>query len=280
MEQLSLFRGRELKLTDKVSIKHHTFSDIEECGYDKYCKHMTDIVTEPVDVADILWFDGHVWYEDLKNPWDFFLQRAISNSTPKPVGFIDGDNLIYVEENCLFINEEMRDALNFFLGFKSEYIVLAITRDNTKQNVIYALNWSEKFELYTLEKDCFKFTEYHYNITKEYLRDINWFHPEYDFVHGGNKRAKKYILKQQYNQRNKKHKEIVTLESIVSSLVARGQAYSEVINYPIYVIYNQYYRLIKVDEYQNTLRALYGGCLDTKKNPIQWDKINWSSIIK
>ena len=35
MEQLSLFRGRELKLTDKVSIKHHTFSDIEECGYDK-----------------------------------------------------------------------------------------------------------------------------------------------------------------------------------------------------------------------------------------------------
>lgn len=280
MEQLSLFRGRELKLTDKVSIKHHTFSDIEECGYDKYCKYMTDIVTEPVDVADILWFDGHVWYEDLKNPWDFFLQRAISNSTPKPVGFIDGDNLIYVEENCLFVNEEMRDALNFFLGFKSEYIVLAITRDNTKQNVIYALNWSEKFELYTLEKDCFKFTEYHYNITKEYLRDINWFHPEYDFVHGGNKRAKKYILKQQYNQRNKKHKETVTLESIVSSLVARGQAYSEVINYPIYVIYNQYYRLIKVDEYQNTLRALYSGCLDTKKNPIQWDKINWSSIIK
>ena len=252
MEQLSLFRGRELKLTDKVSIKHYTFSDIEECGYDKYCKYITDIVTEPVDVADILWFDGHVWYEDLKNPWDFFLQRAISNSTPKPVGFIDGDNLIYVEENCLFINEEMRDALN----------------------------WSEKFELYTLEKDCFKFTEYHYNITKEYLRDINWFHPEYDFVHGGNKRAKKYILKQQYNQRNKKHKETVTLESIVSSLVARGQAYSEVINYPIYVIYNQYYRLIKVDEYQNTLRALYGGCLDTKKNPIQWDKINWSSIIK
>lgn len=280
MEQLSLFRGRSLKLTDEVSIKHHTLSDIDECGYDKYSKYMTDIVTEPVDVADILWFEGNVWYEDLKNPWDFFLQRAISGSVSKPVGFIDNENLIYVEEDCLFVNEEMRDALNFFLGFKSEYIVLAITRDGTKQNVIYALNWSEKFELYVLEKDCFKFTEYHYNITKEYLRDINWFHPEYDFVHGGNKRAKKYILKEQYKQRNKKHKETVTLESIASSLVARGQPYSEVINYPIYVVYNQYYRLVKVDEYQNTLRALYSGCLDTKKNPIQWDKINWSSIIK
>ena len=41
MEQLSLFRGRELKLTDKVSIKHYTFSDIEECGYDKYCKYIS-----------------------------------------------------------------------------------------------------------------------------------------------------------------------------------------------------------------------------------------------
>ena len=87
-------------------------------------------------------------------------------------------------------------------------------------------------------------------------------------------------LRNTFSNNNTKHKETVTLESIVSSLVARGQAYSEVINYPIYVIYNQYYRLIKVDEYQNTLRALYGGCLDTKKNPIQWDKINWSSIIK
>ena len=149
-----------------------------------------------------------------------------------------------------------------------------------KQNVIYALDWSEQFGLYILKKDCFKFTEYHYNIAKDYLRDINWFHPEYEFTHGGNKKAKKYILEYDYKKRKKSHRETVTLESIVSSLVARGQPYSEVINYPIYVVYNQYYRLVKVDEYQTTIHALYSGCLDTKKNPINWEKINWSSIIK
>lgn len=280
MEQLNLFCGRDLQLTDTVRIKHYTLSEISDYGYDKYSKHLTDIITEPVDIADILWFDGNVWYEDIKSNWEFFLQRAIINSKSKPVGFVEDDKLIYTEEDCLFLNEDMRDALNFFLDLKSEYIVLSITRDGSKQNVIYALNWSEEFGLYILEKDCFKFTEHFYNISKEYLKDINWFHPEYDFVHGGNKKAKKYILEQEYKKRKKKHKENVSLASIVSSLVARGQPYSEVINYPIYVVYNQYYRLFKVDEYQNTIRALYSGCLDTQKNPIHWDKINWSSIIK
>ena len=280
MEQLNLFLGDDLILTDTIRIKHTTLKDIKECGYDTYSKYMTDLVTEPVDVADVLWCEGKIWYEDIKSAWDFFLQRAISDSKPKPVGFIDDGELIYTEDECLFVNEEIRNALNYFLNLKCEYIILSITKDDTKQNVIYALDWSEKFGLYILKKDCFKFTEYHYNIAKDYLRDINWFHPEYEFTHGGNKKAKKYILEYDYKKRKKSHRETVTLESIVSSLVARGQPYSEVINYPIYVVYNQYYRLVKVDEYQNTIHALYSGCLDTKKNPINWEKINWSSIIK
>ena len=280
MEQLNLFLGDDLILTDTIRIKHTTLKDIKECGHDTYSKYITDLVTEPVDVADVLWCEGKIWYEDIKSAWDFFLQRAIFDSKPKPVGFIDDGELIYTEDECLFVNEEIRNALNYFLNLKCEYIILSITKDDTKQNVIYSLDWSEKFGLYILKKDCFKFTEYHYNIAKDYLRDINWFHPEYEFTHGGNKKAKKYILEYDYKKRKKKNRETVTLESIVSSLVARGQPYSEVINYPIYVVYNQYYRLVKVDEYQNTIHALYSGCLDTKKNPINWEKINWSSIIK
>lgn len=284
MEHLNLFCGDDLSLTEDVTIRHNTLLEIKKCGYDKYYKYMTDMVIEPVDVADVLWFEGNVWYEDIKSPWDFFLQRSIAESASKSVGFITDGKLIYVEDNCLFINEFMRDALNFFLGFDTEYIVLAITKDGTKQNVIYALKWSDEFNLYTLEKDCFKFTEIFYNITKEYLKDINWFHPkpepQYDFVHGGNKSAKKYILKQVYQQRKRKRGENVSLESIASSLVARGQRYKDVLDYPIYVVYNQYYRLVKIDEYNNTMQALYSGCLNTKEHPIQWDKINWSSIIK
>lgn len=280
MEQLNLFFGDDLILDNGLKMKHPTFKEVKNCGYDKYTKYLTDLVTEPVDIADVLWHDGKIWYEDIKSDWDFFLQRAIINSEPKPVGFVEDNKLIYTEEKCLFLNEEMRDALNYFFNLKCEYIILAITKNNVKQNIIYVLNWSDEFNLFILEKDCLKITEYFYNIFKDYLKDVNWFHPKYDFIHGGNKKAKKYILEQEYKKRKKKSKENVSLESIASSLVARGQPYSEVINYPIYMIYNQYYRLVKVDEYNNTMQALYSGCLDTKKNPIQWEKINWSSIIR
>ena len=36
---------------------------------------------------------------------------------------------------------------------------------------------------------------------------------------------------------------------------------------------------VKIEEYNNTMSALYAGGIDTKKNPINWDKINWSSVI-
>ena len=45
------------------------------------------------------------------------------------------------------------------------------------------------------------------------------------------------------------------------------------------MIYDLYRRLSKVDEYNGTMRALYSGCIDTKKNPINWDKVNWAAII-
>ena len=66
---------------------------------------------------------------------------------------------------------------------------------------------------------------------------------------------------------------------MVSSLVVKGQKYDDVLNYSIYLIYELYYRLRKVDEWNNTMMALSNGNIDTKKNPIKWEKIDWSSII-
>ena len=45
------------------------------------------------------------------------------------------------------------------------------------------------------------------------------------------------------------------------------------------MIYELYYRYIKIDDWKNTMQALHSGCIDTKKNPIEWEKINWSSVI-
>ena len=48
---------------------------------------------------------------------------------------------------------------------------------------------------------------------------------------------------------------------------------------PIYTIYNMYFRYNKINEYQDVLNKLNSGCIDTKKNPINWEKINWACSI-
>lgn len=91
------------------------------------------------------------------------------------------------------------------------------------------------------------------------------------------------LLEQEYRRRESREKNNrksnVDLGSLVSALIARGQPYKEIWDYPIYMIYDLYRRLSKVDEYNGTMRALYSGCIDTKKNPINWDKVNWAAII-
>ena len=77
MEQLNLFLGDDLILTDTIRIKHTTLKDIKECGYDTYSKYITDLVTEPVDVADVLWCEGKIWYEDIKRAWDFIQKMSV-----------------------------------------------------------------------------------------------------------------------------------------------------------------------------------------------------------
>lgn len=173
--------------------------------------------------------------------------------------------------------------MNFFLGLECEYIVFVVESSGTRQEIFQTVK--TQGENYILDKDTFRFTEHYYNELIQYLRQVNWFKPDYDFTHGGTKKAKKYILNERYKKRKhvdgRKDDEVtVDLSSIVSSLIARGQPYKDIFDYPIYVIYNLYHRLSKVDEYKNTMQALYSGCIDTKKNPINWNKINWSSIIE
>lgn len=281
LDNLSLLRGRNLKLTDDVFVIHPSLGDIEEIGYEKYSEYLFTLISTSLDVADILWFEMEIWYEDIKSEWDFFIQKSLSRDRFVTVKIIDSfGKLNRVEDNCLTIEPLYRDTLNFFLGLNGEYIVLEQQIDNVPQMVIYNIK-SDKYGDYYVDNKCFKFTNFFYEITTDFLKKINWITLEYDFVNGGNKRAKKYILKNNYNarKRNKEKKSNITLDSVVSSLITRQQDAVHIWDYSIYLVYSVYYRLVKIDEYKNTVNALYSGCIDTKKNPINWEKINWSSII-
>ena len=279
MDELSLLRGKKLYLTDQVQVLHPTLGNIEEIGHEKYLEYLSAIISTSIDVADILWVEMKIWYEDIKSEWDFFLQKCISNNKRSDIKIFDNNRLLKIESNCAIINEIYRDAFNFFFGLNGEYVLLQYINNDIKQFIICNAK-TDKCGGYFIDSSSFKFTQYFYEISSKYLRDINWIKQDYDFLSGGNKKAKKYILENDYKKRKKKNKTaIITLESIVSSLIANGQNYKYIWDYPIYTIYNIYHRYIKINEYKNTTTAYYSGCIDTKKNPINWEKINWSSVI-
>lgn len=274
-------------------IKNPKFSeilDLEEKEIGLYYKYLYPLVTTSLDVADILFCEADIWYEDIKNEWEFFLQKIMSDN-PKKIKVVIrtnnemGTSEIVIDGNA--VNDLYRDSLNFFFNTNGEYIIWGDKNNEVNSsNSVYLMNVTAKEKRSKKEQDSFLFNEnnfklnsHFYNIMLETLRKINWIKPEYDFVKGGSKYAKKYILKQNYKDRNKNKKATMDLSSIISSLVAKGQRYEDILNYSIYLIYDLYYRLVKIDEWDNTMTALNSGYLDTKKNPINFEKINWAAII-
>lgn len=280
IEPLSLLRGKNINVADVVSLKHPTLGEIEEIGYDKYSEYLSCMISSSLDIADILWFDMKIWYEDIKDEWDFFVQKIINFKSGINVKILNEDGkLMFIEMDCVKVDDPYRDAMNFFFGLSGEYVLMRKSSDGISQSIICNVV-PDNSGNYCMSDKSFKFTKFSYEVCCKFLRDINCIKPDYMFLKGGTKAAKKIILKEEYRKRNKKKKSFnITLDTIVSSLISKGQDPFKIWDYPIYLIYNIYYRLVKIDEYNNTMNALYSGCIDTKKNPINWEKINWSSII-
>ena len=298
MNSLSLQRGRGLFLNKNCFVRHPTLGEIEslgyelygqnesgEYGYDRYNQLLYSLILNSKDLADVLWFENQVWYEDIKNEWEFFIQRALTHTKVIEVDMNLED--IQGTTKALAIDGVLKEALNFFLNLQGEFILVEKAIENSDQYQVILCNAQfkeevideneEKHNLYFVDEDNFKFTELYYNKTVEFLKQINWINIEYDFVKGGTKNAKIYILKNLYKKRNKSKKQNIDISTINSSIIAKG--IKNTWDMPIYAFYDCYYRLVKIDEYNNTMSALYAGGIDTKKNPINWEKINWSSVI-
>lgn len=277
MNELNLLRGKALILNDKVQVKHPTLSQIaDDDRYEKYLPVMTSTLD---DVADILWVENEVYYEDIESEWIFFTQKCLAGATTADVIFRQGQ-IKRTMKGCAIVNEMFRDAMNYFFSLDCEYFVLEVKRDNTTQRIIQSLT-KEGGNLF-YDSDNFKLTEHYYNETLQFLRDVNGLSQKYLHRTGGTKRSRKYILSEQYKIRQSrsknKRKPKITLDSIVSGLIARGVSQTEIWDWPIYLVYDQFARLNKQDEYSNICNAVYAGTINTKKNPVDWEKINWASI--
>lgn len=115
--------------------------------------------------------------------------------------------------------------------------------------------------------------------TMDFIREINFMNSKSQY-NPGNKRLKLYLLEQQRKKRKRQQKSKIDLISIISSVAWKsGVGVNYILDMPIYQIYDAYFRLCNIDNYDKTMTALYSGNIDTSKTKIDLENINWSNII-
>lgn len=275
LDELKLIRGGNYNL-DGIEVIHPTLGQITDLGLTTYLEYVSVFTTGINDWADVLFCEADIWYEDLESDWKLFLEREAIRGIPVLVetqaGIVEG----------VKVSDALKDAINFIFSksSNSEY-VFTIRSNEGEETDTFLCEAELQNQRYVLKEGSFRFTKDLYNKLSLYLCKINWIKKKYDFLKGGNKTAKKMILRNAYNQRKRqKKKEFFTFESMISSVIAKGVPYKDIWDYPIFFVYDQFYRYTKIEDYQNTMSALYAGGIDTDKNPIKWEEINWSSVIK
>ena len=278
--RLVLQHGDALPLSRLYSCKHPTLLDIAKLQTSTdnlYLQYVNILTTTSLDIADILWKECNVWYEDIKDEWKFFVEKGLTAQNTVEI-YKESEDGKTLPEPSILIDRGVGRALSFFIG-TSDLYALKLKDDDISLVNVEPISKT----LYKYTDNSFVLTKISYHLIRQFLSEINWTaKKDYNVVHGGTKRAKKYILEMEYKARlddAKRHRETITLDSIVSSLIAKGISYKEIWNMPVYMVYDQYQRHVQFNQWDNTMRAMSSGNLDTKKHPVNWDKINWSRVL-
>ena len=291
--KLQLMRSTEYVLFENIKVRQPTLAELAEFtegndGFDKFMLMVNAISLRPIDIADILWVENKILYTDFASPWEFFISRA----------FTEGQDIVVTEEfegqtlssNAHCANIVVEEALNYFFNKTGHYIFITDNKNKQEEDkpIVYLMNIGEDG---IITDNAFKFTEVLYHLLVEFLNIITWndgvplFMRELKSKNAGvdvkigNKRLLKALLENAYKKRNSKHKSSVTFDSIVSALIAEQHNSEQIWNFPLYLVYDQYHRVNKIKVYSETMAALNSGCYDTKKHPINWEKIDWASVI-
>ena len=291
--KLQLMRSTEYRLFGDIIVRQPTLSEIatfsdDGKGYDNFMSLVNAISLTPIEIADILWVENKILYTEFSSPWEFFITRAFSDGEEIEVAENFSGKLVKSKAHSANINIE--DALNYFFKTSGHYVFITDDKNKEKdgKSIIYLINIGEDG---LLKEDAFKFTETLYHLLVEFLNIITWNDGTPLFMRElksknpnsnvkiANKTLLKALLEDAYKKRNSPRKTSVTFDSIVSALIAEHHNNEQIWNYPLYLVYDQYYRTNKIKVYSETMAALNSGCYDTKKHPINWEKIDWASVI-
>ncbi len=102
---------------------------------------------------------------------------------------------------------------------------------------------------------------------------------EEDEFKAGNEQARKLIEKIKKNRaKSKPSQQPINLHSIISAVGWKAESFNFISKLNIYQLYDGFYRLGVIDNYNNTMTGIYTGNIDGSK--IKLPEINWANIIK
>jgi hypothetical protein len=124
-------------------------------------------------------------------------------------------------------------------------------------------------------------TEGKFEYIKKLIKIANFIYEQkVDEYKPGNERAKKFLEKLKKNKKeiNKLKKPKINLRSIISSVILKGNMFNSINQLTIYQLYDCFYRLKTIDQYNFTMLGVYTGNVDVSK--IKLPDIDWANIVE
>ncbi len=137
LDRMKLLRDKVYPVSDKINIKLYTLNEIYDIGFDVYDEHLSILLMRNYDIADILYFDYNIWYEDV-TPFEVLLKNKMWKEA---LEFFTGiDNLILATED-----EGAKYISNYTPNIKSEDLIIIDEEILLKiQNIIRVIHYRKK----------------------------------------------------------------------------------------------------------------------------------------
>ena len=245
LDRMKLLRDKVYPVSDKINIKLYTLNEIYDIGFDVYDEHLSILLMRNYDIADILYFDYNIWYEDV-TPFEVLLKNKMWKEA---LEFFTGiDNLILATED-----EGAKYISNYTPNIKSEDLIIIDEEILLKiQNIIRVIHYRKKEKHDLDSKKTSKFVKI------------------------------KIIERQKYDRtkdKKKRFKPKIDLSSMIIALTWRAESAGiDIWNLNMWELHTGFYQVTQNDKYQKTVSALLNGKLDKKK--VNLNNEFWANILK
>jgi hypothetical protein len=242
--EMKLLKGSPIEFQNVGIIYPVTLKEIADgIGFMKYNQYLSVIALDKYDIKEQLQTT-----EDIE-VFDFLVINALK-------GAEDYKKLIIESLSWIFREPIHVDEFGFFYLGKTE-----------DQRIIHKGNFQELvglvMQMNHIEREEDEFAELEAN--------------------AANEQARKMIQRLRENKRElKKHvkNKGIDLISMLSGIAWKCSNVNifNIWDLTIYQLYDAYYRICVVDEYNNTMRGLYAGTIDSKS--VNLEEVNWTKTIK